>query len=110
VCDGRDEPDIFVAVVAYVVHIADAIALSLADGEGPRSNGLYAPSPAAAGEAKTSQVLLWFCGLSLACVCSLLDCSQARWLILMIKVRNAISIWVTLRPQVLLRVPGTIRG
>ena len=26
--DGRDEPDVFVAVVAYVVHIADAIALS----------------------------------------------------------------------------------
>jgi len=25
---GRDEPDIFVAVVSYVVHITDAIALS----------------------------------------------------------------------------------
>jgi len=27
VCDGRDEPDIFVGVVSYVVHITDAITL-----------------------------------------------------------------------------------
>ena len=70
-----DEPNIFVAVLAHVVHIADAIALSW-----QIALGLHAPLCKArsrqASERDTIGLasLVSLCGLLLACVCSLSDC------------------------------------